>query len=184
MTAAPSRPNILFIMTDQQRYDQMGYTSDGFFETPNLDRLARNGVIFDNAYSTSTVCVPARTSLLTGLFPHRAPTQVNGLALQEGFWTIAHALRAAGYQTATIGKGHFYPIHSRHGFERMRMVEHLNCYSPGVVDDYLRWLVWEGKAESRATHLTGGRWGQRIPGYWDNHTAMPFPYEEKYHPTP
>src|SRR5438552_16848975 len=62
-------PNLVLIMTDQQRFDQIGYASGGHFETPNLDALAKRGVIFDAAYSASTVCVPARTALLTGLQP-------------------------------------------------------------------------------------------------------------------
>ena len=104
--AQTTRPNILFIMTDQQRYDEMGYASNSQVDTPNLDKLAQRGVIIDNAYSTSTVCVPARNGLITGLFPHRCPKQEGGkdLGLLEGYWTVAHALRNAGYQTAAIGK--------------------------------------------------------------------------------
>ncbi len=86
------RPDIVVVMTDQQRHDQVGYASDGHFETPNLDRLAASGCTFDHAYSASTVCVPARNALLTGLHPHRVPTQANGLALREGFWTLPRAL--------------------------------------------------------------------------------------------
>jgi choline-sulfatase len=100
------RPNIMLIMTDQQRFDQIGYASRGAFDTPHLDRLACRGIIFENAYSTSTVCVPARCSLLTGLLHHRVPTQNQGefgfLALREGFWTVPRYLRTAGYRTALI----------------------------------------------------------------------------------
>src|SRR6187431_1032437 len=94
-TAVP--PDVILVMTDQQRHDQVGYASGGHFETPHLDALAARGVIFDAAYSASTICVPARTALLTGLQPHRLPTQENQFALREGFWTVAHALRHAGY---------------------------------------------------------------------------------------
>ena len=70
-----ARPDIVLFLTDQQRFDQLGYASDGHFDTPNLDRLARSGVTFENAYSASTVCVPARVALMTGFEPHRVPTQ-------------------------------------------------------------------------------------------------------------
>lgn len=176
-TGIPQRPNILFIMTDQQRYDQMGYTSGGYFETPNLDRLARSGIIFDNAYSTSTVCAPARGSLLTGLNPHRFAKACDGLILQEGFWTFAHELRKAGYQTGYFGKGHFWPLKSDHGFDRMETVEHMNVFpwAKNPVDDYLAYLLWQGKATPQAAHLNNGR-----PG---GGGARPFPFEAEYHPT-
>ena len=66
------RPDLVLIMTDQQRYDQVGYAGSTPVRTPNLDRLAASGVIFDTTYSGSTTCVPARTSLVTGLLDHRA----------------------------------------------------------------------------------------------------------------
>jgi arylsulfatase A-like enzyme len=71
-----------------------------------------------------------RVALLTGLQPHRVPSQVNRLAFREGFWTIAHALRAAGYETAAIGKMHFFPPHADHGFETMRLCEHPRVFKP------------------------------------------------------
>jgi len=143
------RPDLVLIMTDQQRYDQVGYASGGHFETPTLDSLAATGVIFDTAYSASTVCVPARAALLTGLQPHRLPTQENGHALREGFWTVAHELRRAGYETALIGKMHFAPVHARHGFETMRLCEHIKWQGLGPLsrergdetDDYHHWLL-------------------------------------------
>jgi choline-sulfatase len=146
------RPDLVLIITDQQRFDQLGYASDGHFETPNLDALAKSGVIFDAAYSASTTCVPARMSMLTGIQPHRLPTQENRNALREGFWTVAHELRRGGYETAAIGKMHFAPVHARHGFETMRLCEHLHAQGLSevseqrgdLVDDYHDWLVANG----------------------------------------
>jgi arylsulfatase A-like enzyme len=145
-------------MTDQQRYDQVGYAGRGGFDTPVLDDLARRGVVFENAYSSSTTCVPARVGFLTGCLPHRVPTQVNGLALEEGFWTLAHHLRAVGYQTALVGKMHFFPTRAEHGFDVMRLCEHLDeddFYADGRAredraDDYHRWLVDQGRRDWRA----------------------------------
>ena len=110
-------------MTDEQRHDWLGYSSDGHFETPNIDRLAKTGVRFDRAHTSETTCVPARTALLTGLYDHRTPRQKGSLALREGSWTVARELQAAGYETALIGRMHLSPIHADHGFETMRMCE-------------------------------------------------------------
>ena len=151
------RPDIVLIMTDQQRFDQVGYASGGHFETPHLDALAARGVVFDTAYSAATVCVPARSALLTGVHPHRLPTQENGAALREGTWTVAHALRGAGYETALFGKMHFAPVHSQHGFETMRLCEHLHAQALGPlsearddrVDDYHDWLLAQGLPDWR-----------------------------------
>jgi arylsulfatase len=147
------RPDLVLIMTDQQRYDQVGYAVSTPVRTPNLDRLAASGVIFDNAYSGSTTCVPARTSLMTGLLDHRAP-YLEPYALDPGFFTVPHALRAAGYETALIGKMHFKPMRSAHGFEHMRVVEHLGAYDvhptrQPELDHYHDWLRSQGLADWR-----------------------------------
>jgi choline-sulfatase len=180
MAAEPrhSPPDLVLVMTDQQRFDQIGYASNRHFVTPHLDALAANGVIFETAYSASTVCVPARTALLTGIQPHRLPVQENPFALQEGFWTVAHELSRAGYETALIGKMHFAPVHARHGFETMRLCEHLNGQGLGplsrergdVVDDYHHWLVERGIDDWRLDGRTHSG-----PG--------PFPYDADVHPT-
>ncbi len=150
---ATQRPDLVLIMTDQQRYDQVGYTGATPVRTPNLDRLATDGVIFDNAYSASTTCVPARTSLLTGLLDHRAPYPER-YGLDPGFFTVPHALRAAGYETALIGKMHFKPIRTPHGFEHMRVVEHLNAYDfdpdeEVELDHYHDWILQRGVGDWR-----------------------------------
>ncbi|MGH9227206.1 MAG: sulfatase family protein [Acidimicrobiales bacterium] len=152
-----ARPDIVLLLTDQQRFDQVGYASGGHFPTPNLDRIARGGVVFENAYSASTVCVPARVALMTGIEPHRVPTQENQFALREGFWTVAHELRRAGYQTALIGKAHFAPVHAQHGFETLRLCEHLQAQGLGSLsrqrndelDDYHDWLLARGYPDWR-----------------------------------
>ncbi len=190
MIPSRRRPNIMMIMTDQQRYDQIGYASNGAFDTPNLDRLADRGVIFENAYSTSTVCVPARCSLLTGILHHRLPTQDQGpfgfLALREGFWTVPRYLRSAGYRTALIGKMHFYPIRANHGFDHMRTCEHLTeraGYGPADIDDYHIWLMRNGRADWRGTHMFGPGQDEEAAEYKQHGRVRPFHYEARYHPT-
>jgi len=170
-----TRPDLVLIMTDQQRHDQVGYAGGSGFDTPHLDSLARRGTIFTSAYSASTTCVPARVALLTGLQPHRVPSQVNRLALREGFWTIAHALRAAGYETAAIGKMHFFPPHADHGFETMRLCEHPRVFKPedaAEFDDYQRDLYDAGMSDWRFRGDGSARWPRG-----------PFPYPAEWHPT-
>tara|TARA_R110002110_G_scaffold245617_3_gene461990 strand:+ start:34163 stop:35557 length:1395 start_codon:yes stop_codon:yes gene_type:complete len=172
------RPNILLLMTDQQRYDSLGYSRrNGLSDTPNLDRLAADGVIFDHAYSSDTACIPARSSLMTGLLPHRVPTggwrpraqTSSGKALREGYWTVAHALRDAGYRTGLFGKMHFAPIRSQHGFDVMQTCEHLPAgYDASEQDDYRRWIVATGREDLRFVR----------PGI-----PRVFPYDAEYHPT-
>jgi choline-sulfatase len=179
------RPDIVLFLTDEQRHDEVGYASGGYYETPALDRLAERGVVFETAYSGSSVCVPSRVSLLTGLLPPRAPTQGNGLALREGFWTLARALRAIGYQTALVGKMHFSPMYARHGFDVMQLAEHLvpfSGYGPGEVDDYHLWLMWEGLADHRATHMFGPGLEEAAEEFRANYFAVKFPHSREAHP--
>lgn len=155
-------PDLVLVMTDQQRFDQVGYAGC-LASTPNLDALAADGVIFENAYSASTTCVPARTSLMTGLFDHRTPRS-SPPWLDEGSWTVAHALRAAGYQTALIGKMHAQPMRADHGFDHLRVCEHVNAYDEvsaahAGVDHYHDWLSERGLAD--------WRFEASVPGVYD-----------------
>ncbi|MBL8174620.1 MAG: sulfatase-like hydrolase/transferase [Bryobacterales bacterium] len=101
-----TRPNILFLMTDEHRHDAVGYTNAAV-KTPHLDALAKDGIAFTNAYSTSPSCVPARAAIYTGRYPSQcgAPTYITYLPSHET--TFMSRLRAAGYHTAAIGKQHF-----------------------------------------------------------------------------
>jgi arylsulfatase len=187
------RPDIILFLTDQQRFDQVGYASDGHFVTPNLDRLARRGVVFENAYSASTVCVPARVALMTGIEPHRVPTQDNGMALREGFWTVPHALRRADYETALIGKAHFAPVHAQHGFETMRLCEHLQPKGLGalsrergdVLDDYHYWLLANGYPDWRIDNMVRKmrRAAEGDPTLDEEVDVHVFPHGPDVHPT-
>ena len=68
---APERPNIVFILADDHRYDALGFLGHPFLETPNLDRLAKEGVHFERAVVTTSLCSPSRASILSGLYAHR-----------------------------------------------------------------------------------------------------------------
>jgi arylsulfatase A-like enzyme len=114
--ADTQRPNFLFVIADDQRYDQLGVVQREqgdkgrypWFTTPNMDRLAEDGVRFRNAFVTSSLCSPSRAAYLTGRYPH-----LNGIASnfrEMPLDTVTHAtlLKAAGYTTAYIGKWHMF----------------------------------------------------------------------------
>src|SRR6185436_19036706 len=130
-----SRPNVVLILADDFGWKDLACYGSDFYETPNIDRLARDGMKFTQAYSACTVCSPTRAALLTGKYPARlhitdwipglppenpkmlVPDWTKYLPLQEV--TVARSLKSAGYITASIGKWHlggeeFYP--DKHGF--------------------------------------------------------------------
>jgi choline-sulfatase len=102
-------PNLLFILTDQQRADALGAVSP-WMKTPALDRLAREGVLFRRCITQSPACTPARVALLTGLYPHNTGVwHGRRYTLPAGARTWVRAIRDAGYRTSMIGKTHLHP---------------------------------------------------------------------------
>ncbi len=101
---------ILFITTDQQRYDTVGANGGQVARTPTLDRLAAEGIRYERCQPTSVVCMPSRASMLTGQYPSTHGTWMNGVPLAVDAPSIAEHLHDAGYATALIGKAHFEPF--------------------------------------------------------------------------
>jgi arylsulfatase A-like enzyme len=101
---------ILFITTDQQRFDSLGCNGNAFCRTPNIDALAKNGINYTRAYNQNTVCSPARSTMLTGQYVRSHGVFANGVALPDDAPSFAQYLKdKAGYKTALIGKAHFEP---------------------------------------------------------------------------
>ena len=113
---ATDRPNILLITSDQQHYSTLGSVNEKI-KTPSLDRLCRQGVRFDRAYTANPTCTPARASLLTGMYPSQHGAWSLGTKLFEDVPVIGEMLGKAGYYSALIGKAHFQPLASRPGTE-------------------------------------------------------------------
>lgn len=111
------RPNLLFIMSDQHRWDFMGCTGHRLVRTPNMDRLASQGALFDAAYCQYPVCVPSRMCIITGRYTHSHGALTNAYALPQDQQTIGGYLKTLGYQTAAIGKMHFVDDDQHHGFD-------------------------------------------------------------------
>ena len=126
-----SRPNILFIMSDQHSRSHLGCYGDGLVRTPNLDRLASEGMTFTNAYTPAPLCVPARMAFMTGRRPSANQVWTNNHILSSAVPTWAQALGAAGYETALIGRMHFVGADQRHGFALRPLGEYGATY-PGA----------------------------------------------------
>ena len=110
------KPNILFIMTDQQCADALSCAGNPWVRTPALDRLASQGVRFERAYCTHPLCSPARSSLFTGLMPHQTGVSDNSIPFESSIDCLGLGayLQQAGYRCAYVGRG---PVPEQHGFE-------------------------------------------------------------------
>ncbi len=113
------RPNVLILLSDQHSPHVLGCYGDTVVRTPWLDGLARKGTIFENNYCASPLCVPSKSSLLTGLHPYENRTWANSDILPSDVSTFAHSLGATGYETTLIGHMHFCGPDQQHGFEKI-----------------------------------------------------------------
>lgn len=103
---AARRPNIVFLMPDQLRAQALGFMGNKDVQTPHLDRLASESLVFEHTFANTPVCCPARANILTGMYAHRNGMVANDLRLKEDRITIAEILGKAGYRTGFIGKWH------------------------------------------------------------------------------
>jgi len=104
------RRKILFVTTDQQRYDTIGCNGGAIARTPVVDRLAAEGIRYERAIPQSVVCMPSRSTILTGQHPSTHGVWMNGVPLPVDAPSVADTLHAAGYRTALVGKAHFEPF--------------------------------------------------------------------------
>jgi arylsulfatase A-like enzyme len=110
------RPSFLCFITDQQRFDHWGGAGNAAIRTPNLDRLAAGGLVFDRAYVANPLCMPARATLFTGRTPRGHGVRTNGIPLDRSIPTMTGALREAGYRTHGVGKVHLTPFEAPNGY--------------------------------------------------------------------
>ena len=169
----PRRVNVLFLMDDQHRGDCLGCDGADWLATPNLDRLAREGIRFRRAYSSLPSCLPARASLLTGMSPwghgvlQYAPMATSYTHEKPRMFT------AAGYRTHAVGKMHF-SSHD-HGYESVVLEEGWRAVTPeGFKCDYRRWF--ESNHPDKDVDITGLT-------YVDHRGGRAYPYDDELHPT-
>ena len=114
---ADTKPNILFVMADQMAARYLPFHGHPLVKAPNLSRLAAEGVVFENCYSNSPLCAPARATVMNGLLPSRTGVYDNAAEFPSSIPTWAHYLRLAGYKTCLSGKMHFVGPDQLHGLE-------------------------------------------------------------------
>ncbi|MHB1421512.1 MAG: sulfatase-like hydrolase/transferase [Bacillota bacterium] len=115
------KPDILVFLSDQHNANYAGFAGDKIVRTPNLDKIASNGTVFDAAYTSCPLCVPARMSMLTCRLPSKSGIFTNEGAMAEDQATFVHCIAAEGYETVLCGRMHFLGDDQRHGFT-MRLV--------------------------------------------------------------
>ena len=160
-SAKRSKPNLLFIMTDQQRFDAMSCAGNTLLETPNMDRLAREGVMFRNAYAANPVCVPARAVFLTGLSPVNIRVEGNGDHTSKdvpNVSTFDSILKENGYAAEYYGKWHT-PYQFAKCYDNVVKVVGKVEGAPGQIRAYQAWLQSKGvtKKEPGKGELYSGR---------------------------
>src|SRR5262245_52505376 len=131
--------NLLFITTDQQRWDSLPCYGLDFVHTPHLDRLAAEGIVFEQAYTPAPICVPMRAAMMSGQWPAATGVLGNNHWLRPDVPTWPERVAGAGYRTAAIGKMHFHPWDARYGFlERISAEDKRHTYLPDDFSKFLR----------------------------------------------
>ena len=123
MTSKPQ--NVLFIMSDQHNRDILGHNGHPIIQTPHLDKLAKDGVNFTNAYSNCPICVPSRASIATGRYPHDNGSWDNAAPYSGDRPSWGHRLVNQGIQVTTVGKLHYRDAADDTGFLDQRLPLHV-----------------------------------------------------------
>lgn len=174
-----SRPNIVLITVDQMRGDLMGCAGHRIVQTPHIDNMAKQGVRFQQAYSPTPICIPARATIMTGLEGHTMgiTSYVEGFELPADR-TLPQLLGDGGYETRVVGKMHVYPERRHYGFDSMLLCEEGRMFGAGTpvkrgYDDYEQWLAEQGYPGQAFGH-----------GIANNEYAMsPWHLPDHLHPT-
>ncbi|HAA74960.1 TPA: hypothetical protein DCE37_07575 [Candidatus Latescibacteria bacterium] len=162
-----NQPNLVFILCDQLKYDCLGYAGHPLVQTPNIDRLAESGVVFETAYCASPVCSPARASWLTGTYPHYhrqlanyGPERLDPDAMavmRPDAVTLGDVYNEAGYRCGIAGPWHLGHDHvPQHGFEEFWRVYRYQGDHPDIMFDYFDREgvpnIYEGKHPTIKSH--------------------------------
>ncbi|MCC6683000.1 MAG: sulfatase-like hydrolase/transferase [Phycisphaeraceae bacterium] len=179
MPQSDDRPNIILIMTDQQRYDTIAALGAGHMHTPNLDRLVHEGVALTHCYCTAPSCVPSRSSFFNGRYPHQL-----GVFHNAHHWSTSwiEQLQASGYHTVNVGKMHTIPFDAPCGFDQRLVVENkdrplrLEREHGGYFDEWDKYLAYMNvRKPSRDTYKAEhSEWAQALG-------AFTWPLDEQHH---
>jgi len=149
------RPNILWICTDQQRWDTLGCYGNPFVQTPNIDALAAGGALFERCFSQSPVCTPSRASFLTGRYPRTTRCRQNGQDIPENEVLVTKLFADVGYHCGLSGKLHLSPCNPSHCKTTERRIDdgyndadfhwsHHERAGWGTNNAYWAWLAEQG----------------------------------------
>lgn len=162
-------PNIVFILTDQQRYDTIAALGFDHVDTPNLDRLVNEGTSFERMYVTSPSCSPSRASLFTGTYPH-----TNGVFRNDETWNYCWVqdLNKAGYRCVNVGKMHTWPVEGAFGFHERHVTENKDRAHPNLPFYLDNWdkAIWSRGLEkpSRQTYKHRDDYADRLGSFaWE-----------------
>lgn len=162
-----ARPNVVFILTDDQRWDCMSCAGHPFLKTPHIDRIANEGARFANAFGTTSLCSPSRASFLSGLYAHSHGVNNNFTDYPVNLPSYPRAMQAAGYETAYIGKWH--------------MGEQSDDQRPGF--DYWASHKGQGTYNDTTFNINGNR--QLLKGYYTHRiTELAVDWLKKPHQRP
>lgn len=177
-----SRPNVLIIHVDQHRWDCLGAYGNEEIKTPHIDQLAKDGVLYNNAFCSFPVCTPSRYSLLSGLHVHQHQGWNNHCTLPTGIKTFPKEMREAGYRTAAVGKMHFTPTYLDVGFDTMFLAEQ---DGPGRFDDdYHRYLAEKGLCDENDIEDQRHEYRKHAAkDYWETSGALTSNLSEEHHST-
>lgn len=169
-------PDIVLVVTDQQRYDTIGALGHPHVHTPNLDRLALEGVWFSRCYATGASCVPARASFFTGLYPHTI-----GVLDNAATWTRTWVERfaGAGYRCASVGKMHTQPMDAAAGFHERTIVENKDRSMARRGRDFVD--AWDEAIAAAGLVKPGLPTYGRQPDYPERLGAFDWPLPEALH---
>ncbi|MBN2376177.1 MAG: arylsulfatase [Sedimentisphaerales bacterium] len=167
------RPNILYLMADQFRGDCMGCAGNEVIKTPHLDSIAKEGVVFSKAYTSTPSCTPARSGILTGLSPWHHGMLGYGRVAQKYPFELGYAMRQAGYYLGAIGKMHWFPQKLHRGYHELLVDESGRVETKGFVSDYRLWF------QEQAADLNPDATGIG----WNDYRARAYALPERLHPT-
>tara|TARA_A100001015_G_scaffold16462_1_gene19243 strand:+ start:998 stop:2437 length:1440 start_codon:yes stop_codon:yes gene_type:complete len=172
-------PNIIFIITDQQRYDTINKNGFNNCVTPNLDKLIDNGTNLSNCFVAGASCAPSRAALFTGYFPHTTGILSNGVTWRK---TWINKLKEKGYETVNIGKMHTEPMNTHAGFTERYNVENKQRVRNdlGVNKEYLD--EWDKFLGINGIFRPNKSDGSNFPNFKDCLGAFDWDLDEKYHP--
>src|SRR5689334_20477384 len=164
------RPNIIYIMSDDHDNNAISAYSKQFISTPNIDRLAKEGAMFNKAFVGNSICSPARATLLTGQHSHKNGVKDNFTRFDSSKITVGHLLSKAGYQTALIGKWHLHSYPT--GFDFWKILPGQGLYfEPRIIsmkgdtttyhgyatdvitDEAIKWLDSRDKSKPFLLHI-------------------------------